>query len=659
MNFFEHQQRARRNSVRLVVLFALAVLAIVAATNAAVLAVLMVLSHDPLQGIPSFAQWFAAHPRAVGWTTTITVAFVAGASLYKMASLAGGGASVARALGGTPVEAGTRDPLRRQLLNVVEEMAIAAGIPAPETYVLEAEPGINAFAAGFTASDAAIAVTRGTLESLTREELQGVIAHEFSHVLNGDMRLNMRLLGMTFGILVIGLTGRMILRGLAHANLRARSGRSGNAVPLALAAGVALTAIGYLGVLFARAIKSAVARHREYLADASAVQFTRNPRGLAGALKKIAAWPLRAAITRAESEEVAHMLIAARHDLFGALFATHPPILARIRAIEPGFDPRELAAIRLAPMRPPPAPAADLPPAPAGGLVALLPLTVIATVGRPGAAALTAAARLSAAIPPALAEAARSPHEAVAVLLALTLGNDPAVRARQLARIRERVRLGEAVGFERLEALAAQVGRLEVGLRLPLAEIAFPALRRHPAERLQALVALIEELQRLDGELSVLDYALGRLLRVQLTEAAAPLAAARGAAAPRLHDLRGEVQTLFAVIAAAGHDREAAAHAAYDAGVRRLLPMQPPDYRPLPAGWIEALDPALARLDRLPPPIKQELIAALVLTIAHDRQVTLGEAELLRAICASLHCPLPPLLPAAAGASPAGSSPPP
>ncbi len=647
MNFFEHQQRARQRTSLLVLLFILAVLAIVVTVNAAVLAALMFFSHDPYSGFPSFGEWYATHPRAVLWTSLITVGFVTGASLYKMATLASGGAAVARALGGALIETGTRDPLRRQLLNVVEEMAIASGVPAPDIYVLEAEPGINAFAAGFTTSDAAIAVTRGTLESLNREELQGVIAHEFSHVLNGDMRLNMRLLGATFGILVIGLTGRMILNGLARANVRGGSGDSAKAVPIALAAGVALTVIGYLGVLFTRLIKAAVSRHREFLADASAVQFTRNPHGIAGALKKIAAWPLRAAITRAEGEEIGHMLIAAHYDLFGALFATHPPILKRIRTLEPGFDPEDLKHIRLAPMLTQPSPPIDVPPTPAGGVLALLPFTVIANIGNPGEAQLTAAMHQHASIPPALAEAAHSPQEAVAVVLALVLSDEAAVRARQLARIHERVRMAPPVTFERFEALSVHVARLAAPLRLPLAEIAFPALRRHPTDRLHALIALIDELQRMDGELSVLDYALGRLLRVQLAEASAPQASARRQPAPKLHSLRGEAQTLFAVIAQAGHETETGARAAYDAGMRRLLPMNPPEYQSLPANWPEQLDPALTRLDRLPPLIKQQLIEALVLTVSNDRQVTLGEAELLRAICASLHCPLPPLLPAA------------
>jgi Zn-dependent protease with chaperone function len=640
MNFFEHQQRARQRTTLAVLLFIIATLAIVAATDLVVLGFVAFMSVDPYLSPAGYSSWIGAHPRAILWTSLVTLGLVAGASLYRMATLASGGGTVAQSLGGTLIDAGTRDPLRRQLIHVVEETAIAAGVPAPQVYVLESEGGINAFAAGFGSSDAVIAVTRGSLEALTRDELQGVIAHEFSHILNGDMRLNMRLLGVCFGILVIALTGRMILRGLSHS--RSSSGRGGQALLLGMAAGLTLIAVGYIGVLFTRLIKAAVSRHREFLADASAVQFTRNPQGIAGALKKIAVSPLRATLTSAESEEIGHMLIAERQGLFDALFASHPPILERIRIIEPSFDPAELEQIRLMPMvsgTPSPPPPAPLTPA---AQQALLPLSVIATIGNPGTAQLTAAVQRRSDIPPALREAAHSPQDALAVVLAVVLSQDPPTRERQLAHLRARVKLA-ADSLARFEALASQSARLEPALRLPLLGIAFPALRQRPPEQLRALVMLVDELLRMNDQVSVLDYALGRLLRVQLTEALTPRTARPRRPALKLHALRSETQTLFAVMARAGHDDERSARAAFDAGMRQLLPMATPEFGP-PANWNTALDQALTQLDFLPPTIKQALIEALVLTVAHDRQVTLGEAELLRVVCASLHCPLPPLV---------------
>jgi len=274
--------------------------------------------------------------------------------------------------------------------------------------------------------------------------------------------------------------------------------------------------------------------------------------------------------------------------------------------------------------------------------LALLPLTVIATIGNPGTAQLTAAVQRRSELPPALRDAAHSPQDALAVVLAVVLSQDIPIRERQIAHLRTRVKLPPDA-FARFEALASQCARLEPALRLPLLEIAFPALRQRPPEQLRKLRIVVDEILGMNGEINVLDYALGRLLRVLVAEVLSPRARRTVSPKPKLHDLRVEAQTLFAVIAQVGHANEPDARAAFDAGMRRLLPMAPPEFIP-PSDWLNTLDHALTRFDQLPPAIKQALIEALVVTVAHDRQVTLGEAELLRVVCASLHCPLPPLV---------------
>ncbi len=266
------------------------------------------------------------------------LAIIVLASFYKTMVLGGGGGVVARSLGGVRISADTTDPLQRRLLNVVEEMAIASGVPMPEVYLLEQESGINAFAAGHNTSNAAIGVTRGTLTTLNRAELQGVIAHEFSHILNGDMRLNVRLMGLLFGLLVIALIGRTVLRGAT----RVRGDRKGG-VMIVLLIAVAVLIIGYVGLFFGRLIQAAVSRSREALADASAVQFTRDPNGLRGALVKIGASAAGSRVGNPEVEEVAHMLFAPGMSRF---FATHPPLLERLKAIDPRFDPKEIDSAR-------------------------------------------------------------------------------------------------------------------------------------------------------------------------------------------------------------------------------------------------------------------------------------------------------------------------
>lgn len=626
MNFFEHQQSARRRSAIYLLLFIGAATAVVAVANLVVLGVIFFL--DDATDVP-FKAWLYARPGVFFWTTFLVFSFVGGASVYRMASLASGGGRVARELGGTRADASTGDLSQRTLVNVVEEMALAAGVPVPEVYVLEKEDGINAFAAGFGTSDAAIAVTQGALVRLNRDELQGVIAHEFSHILNGDMRLNTQLIGGLYGIMAIGLVGRLILRAL-------RASNDARAAIVGLFPGVTLTVVGYLGLFFGRLIQAAVSRSRESLADASAVQYTRNPAGLASALKKIAVTPFQGILRTNASDEISHMLIADGRKLYDQFFATHPPLLERIKAIEPRFDPAELERIKLRPVVIEEKP--RTPRAASGAALAISPALIVAAIGQLSEAQLDTANRREAAIPDNLRRAAHSRVHAPSLVVALALNRDPGERTRQVARLRQRL---PQDALPHLEAVVTLVGALPPEQRLPLIELAFPALRQRGADELQALVVAIEEITRMDGRFDVLDYALVRLLRMQLREAAAP-SSAPVIYTTKLHAVRDEISVLISILAQAGHRDKHLAHRAYEAGVRELLGANTPPYAP-PDPWMAPLDRALTRLDRLGPLAKQSLIEGLVVTIAHDKHVTLGEMELLRAVCASLHCPVPPL----------------
>ena len=636
MNFFDQQQSARRRTAALVLLFLLATAAIVAGVNVVVLGVVSYFSTPPVALLDS--AWPRVSSATVVWTTLATVGVIGGASLYRLVSLADGGAAVARTLGATLVSGTPHDPLRRQLRNVVEEIAIAAGVPVPQVYVLESETGINALAAGYNAADAAIVVTRGTLEYLTRDELQGVIAHEFSHVLNGDMRLNTRLMALLFGILIVALAGRFILRGASEAG--------GRAAVLGLALGGALATIGYTGLLCARLIKAAVSRSREYLADAAAVQFTRHPAGIAGALKKLAVSPLRAALPSPAFEEVSHMLIADRQSWRQSWFASHPPLLDRIRRIEPRFRAEELRHIRLQPRvpdAPEPAPAPDV-----GRTYAVNAMSLAGAIGRPDAPALATASAQLAHIPDALRDAAHSADRAETLVLAL-------LSARRAAGLVALPELAPEQSAD-VQALAPALQRLDAALHLTLLELALPALRQRPAAALRRLVRIID--RQLDGNaVRAFDYALSRLVRLNVLEALAPRRAARAPLVPpKLYRLRRDVQLLLAVMATAGHDDTAQAAAAYARAIRHVQPHDPLPYV-VPGDWARALDLALLRLDRLAPVMKQTLVEALALAISHDGLVMIGEFDLLRGVCALLHCPLPPLNGAtdAAAAAPAVS----
>lgn len=326
MDFFAHQEQARKHTKVLVIYFVIAVLCIIASVYIASLLIFFSTHANQAPGVPP-AEFVLWDPRLFLYVVLGTLGVVSIGSLYKTAALAKGGSAVAESLGGRLVNPDTSDPDERKLRNVIEEMAIAAGVPVPKIYVLDDEKTINAFAAGHTPDDAAIGVTRGCMTLLSREELQGVLGHEFSHILNGDMRLNLRVMGVIFGILCLAVIGRVLIY--------SRGGGRGRNPMMFL--GLALIVIGAIGMFFGRLIQAALSRQREFLADASSVQFTRNPAGLSGALQKIGG--VGSQVESAHAGEASHMFFenGMGKPFLGAL-ATHPPLDERIRAIDPGWD---------------------------------------------------------------------------------------------------------------------------------------------------------------------------------------------------------------------------------------------------------------------------------------------------------------------------------
>ncbi|MDT8386519.1 MAG: M48 family metallopeptidase [Thiogranum sp.] len=654
MDFFTQQDRARRQTRTLVVLFIAAVIAIIVAVDLVVLFLVAANSVDSATGAPA-AFSLHEHTGLLALTSLVTAAFITLASTFRIASLSAGGGKVARSLGGTLITPDTPDPLRKRLHNVVEEIAIASGVPVPEVYVLEQEAGLNAFAAGFAPGDAAIAVTRGSLETFSRDELQGVIAHEFSHVLNGDMRLNMRLMGILFGILAISVIGRTILRSMRYSRFSSRSSNRGGGMGAVIAVGAALTVIGFVGLLFARMIKAGVSRQREYLADASAVQFTRQTQGIANALKKIG-YGATSALEETDVEEVSHMLFANGLRRFSSLYATHPPVEARIRALEPNFDPdvyvSELHRKAAADEQTLAQQESDAAPTEARArldqllksLLILTPAAISGSIGNAGEAHIQHAADVRRLIPPTIREAAHSASGAMLLVPALLLDRDDAIREQQLAL------LAPAFNQEQLSRIrelydAAQLP--EAQFRLPILDMAFPALRQRPREQLSQLLAQVRQLIAANGQVNTFEYLLSRVLMSHLRDAGHPQQAGGSKRRVRLSNSVAELHTLFSVVAWLGHPANgAAARDAYQAGMLALL-TSAADWPPYqaPGQWTQQLDQALSQLDNLSMLLKEELIKALSGTISHDGKVTLSEAELLRAICAILHCPLPPLLP--------------
>jgi Zn-dependent protease with chaperone function len=641
VDFYARQEAARRTTRWLLLAF-LASVALVVVAISSVVYVLIGMQAGPGESAAAPAMLAGA----------IATAVILGASLFKTLSLRTGGGSVARSLGGSRVERGTRDLALKRLHNVVEEMSIASGVSMPELYVLEAEDGINAFAAGNSPADAAVAVTRGAITRLNRDELQGVIAHEFSHVLNGDMRLNSRLLGWVFGLLVVAIAMRIFLQGAGGRSSR-RDGKGGALILVA----VAIMAIGYLGVFVGRLLQAAVSRHREKLADASAVQFTRNPRGLVGALLKIAGVQSGSKLDSPAKDEVAHMLFAPGMSRW---FATHPPLTERVRELDSSiarekFDALAAAAsrdaerMRLAPRFDEVAAFATeteaaAVPAVRSGSAPTAPVEINTAPVRIASLAGTFdetqqryahAARL--AIPEELHAFADSPDAARVLLFALLRAGDEPVGARQDQAIR--AGYGDAM-LARIHQALPVARALPPALRLPAVQQLLPALRRMTVAERKELRVVAQQFALADDRIDVFECCLTLLLEGALRS---DLELEDEHGSRSLLNCAGDAARLFAVLAAHGTDDPDAARRAYDAGMKHALPNDPAPYAPI-VRWPEALHESLRSLNALRPFAKQVLIEGLVRTVALDRRLSVQEAELLRTVCAVLHCPLPPIL---------------
>jgi len=634
LNFFDAQDQARRTTRRLVLVYVLATVLIVLGVTL-VVGVALFNFTDAGYGMSVWA--FLETQASVLITTAVLAALlILGATAFKTAVLSSGGSRVAVDMGGTLVSPDVQDPLRRRFRNVVEEMAIASGMPVPDIYVLEQENGINAFAAGFAPGDAAIAVTRGALELLDRDELQGVIGHEFSHILNGDMRLNIRLMGVLFGIMVLALIGRMILRGGARASIV--SSRRGRGAPAILVIGLGLTVLGGVGVFFARAIKASVSRQREYLADASAVQFTRQTAGLANALKKIGGFSDGSSIQATDPEEVSHMLFSTGSRLSG-MFATHPPLTERIQALDPNFKARDYPDVDAVAASQ--SVIAGVSTGLAASSAAGLSASISEQVGAPRTEHIEIASHLRRSIPELLYDAAHSHELAYLLTIALILDRSGRVVDRQLALATERL------GRERTQLVRQyydEILKAGTKYRLPLLEIAFPALKRRPTPQLAYLIDLTKRMIDVDGEVDLYEYCFYRILVCNLGQAVDP--ASRRRRKRTSHEpVRRAAVDLLRVVAIHGHTGDDQRQRAFNAGLAVFGNWgEKFSYADDRGSSVTILDQSLEMLLALNGEGQQMLLEAVTAVVMHDKTLSTAEAELIRAICASLDCPLPPIL---------------
>ncbi|TLX54750.1 peptidase M48 Ste24p [Stutzerimonas nosocomialis] len=631
MNFFEQQARAKRNSGRLIMLLALAVTGLIALASLALGFALRLLGHSDSHAL---SQGLGIDWWLIGSVSVVVIGVVVLGSLFKSVQLSRGGKAVAERLGGRLINLGPRGFEERRLLNVVEEMAIASGTPVPPVYVLD-DASINAFAAGLTPQDAVIGITRGAITLLTREELQGVIAHEFSHIFHGDMRLNTRLVSVLHGILLLGLIGEFVLRGGGRSS-RSRSNR-GNGVAAVLLIGGSLMVIGYAGTFFGNLIKAAVSRQREFLADAAAVQFTRDPSGIAGALKKIGGHLGGSRLQSANAAEFSHMYFGQGVSAgIAGLMATHPPLPERIRRVEPGWDgqfPYVDPSVAASPFGAGPGVAGLAAGGPAAELYGLVDAErAIATIGDPQPAHLQAARDTLDRLPPMLVDAAHRCHGAEALVYGLLIDADPAVRERQF----DLLETAPSDVRQVMAQLVPALDRIAEGQRLALLELAIPVLKQLEREGLVRLKQNLGALILADRKVSLMEWSLLRIVE-------------RNIAGPRwvdgrhsLEAVRDEVAVLLSALALAGHDEPDDARKAFDAAQAELpfvLTMREGE-----AAGLKALDAALKRLVSLKPLQKPRLLKAMARCIGHDGRIRAAEAELMRAVADSLDCPMPPLL---------------
>jgi Zn-dependent protease with chaperone function len=631
MNFFEYQDQARRQSRWLIFLFVLAVITIVVVIDLAMLVAFGVMNTEEQHFVFNIQSLQANLPTLLGGAL-ITTGVIVVASLFKTAMLRSGGGKVARELGGVLVEADARDPLKRRLYNVVEEIALASGIAVPEIYVLEQESGINAFAAGFSPADAAVAVTRGALEKLSRSELQGVIAHEFSHIFNGDMRLNIRLMGALFGILMLSLIGRRVLHGSYYVG-RSKNSNGGAIVMVA----IAVMLVGYIGLFFGRWIKSAVSRQREYLADASAVQFTRDPDGIAGALKKISVYS-DASYLNVETEEVSHMLFGDGERT--KMFSTHPPLNERIKRIDKSFQPDDLVQLAKSIQRQGQVQAElaareqqDKKPASGGMFDAD---NLIDQIGHPDFSRILMAATLAASIPEQISQAAHSSQWATEVLFYSLMDSDDEIREQQLLIVAQNMGSDSETRVRSLLSAAPELAREQ---RLPLLEIALPELKRRPPDYVSKVLSTVQGLNDADGQTDVFEYLMAKIIAQHLWESVNPQSV-KLSGRKSLKQMTAKALDVITILAAHGHQQSEEIQAAYLAGLQTLGTNQS---TPMPVidDWSAALDEALPALDQLKPSDKQTLVKALIATVMADNKIAVSEMELLRVVCSIIHVPLP------------------
>ena len=653
MNFFEAQDSARRSTSLLVLLFVIAVAGLLVLSNVIVFEFIYFLQFSTLTfSLTELEQVFDGNLSIL--LSTSIIGFIMLGSLYKLVQLSSGGSAIAQYLGGVIIPRSSSDPLHKKILNIVEEMAIASGTPVPQVYILN-EQGINAFAAGWKTTNAVIGVTQGALERLSRDELQGVIAHEFSHIFNGDMRLNIRLIAVLHGVLMIGMLGRMILRSLRYIRSSRNSKGSGQAILLIVGIGGALAIVGYTGTFFGNWIKSLISKQREFLADASAVQFTRSSDGIANALKKIGGAIPGSAILAASVDEYSHAYFALGDTTFSLFsFSTHPPLKQRISRIQPGWDGKyifderkpygksdegdETEAGRSRKQNIAASVAAGV------GLGAITDVTMsqalnsLDNIGDVTTEQVRAAQLWHREMPEQLISNAENPYGAQALILALLIDKNAQVQNKQYEVLDDVIGELHANSVKQVQDSVAELAGTQT---LSLIDLALPTLREMTVEQYQRFKLCIQQLVSADKKVDLREWIIQRVVVQHLDEQYGhrkkPVAKYFV-----LGSAKHASELMLSVLAYIEHKEPQQALYAFDAakrsisaGALKLLSKE--------AISLNSLNDAMDELEFLKPPIKKRFLQACVTCISHDAEVSIRAYELTRAIASCLDCPMPPV----------------
>ena len=634
MNFFKAQDQAKSKTKQLTFFFVAALVSLLIMAN---LLVAIMLSFENPES--NFAQTIAQTPPETWFFISFGVGgVVAVASLFKYLTLRGGGKAVAESLGGILIHQNTSNAQEKRLLNVVEEMAIAAGLSVPPVYLIR-ENSINAFAAGFSTNDAVIGINQGTLDLLNREELQGVVAHEFSHILNGDMRINLRLMALLHGILFLGIIGGSFLRGSMFSRSKERGGL--------IALGIGLLIIGYGGTFFGNIIKAAVSRQREFLADAAAVQFTRSNKGIANALKKIGGHSVGSQIENANAEQSSHMFFGAIKPFAANLMSTHPPLEKRIQALDPswggkfedtGSQPKESTGSQTSALASG-FNGSTATPAPEVASTPQIRANQAELLESIGSANLAQARALIQNADEVLLSAAHDTFEARGLIYAMLIAVEADVAHKQLRYVDLNAEEGVPKHVHRL--LPALM-RTNYEQKLTLLEMAVPSLKELSARQYERFNDITNQLIVADQQVDIFEWVLHRILTQELYgHFVAPSRSSGNISS--LKRLTSELHLLLSVIAAAGIADPQAQSSAFDAGWDLLPTNKTKTFTTIEYFDYEAFNNALGKLQGLKPSLKAHLMKACIHTALADGTLTQDQFALIKGIGATLDCPLPPL----------------